>query len=64
MGLGMDDQDLMQGFLDAASMVGNPGAGPSATEGPSLGETDRVSWEMIGLGLNEPLSPQEMIDDM
>jgi hypothetical protein len=29
-----------------------------------MGATDEFSWDMIGLGLEEPLPNQEIIDDM
>lgn len=64
MGLAMDDQEMMQGFMSTASISPNlptnvPTAGPD-----DLGESDTISWEMIGLGLQEPLPPQEMIDEL
>jgi hypothetical protein len=29
-----------------------------------MGATDEFSWDMIGLGLEEPLPSQDIIDDM
>jgi hypothetical protein len=29
-----------------------------------IGATDDFSWDMIGLGLEEPLPSQDIIDDM
>ncbi|KAH0544945.1 hypothetical protein FGG08_000871 [Glutinoglossum americanum] len=31
---------------------------------PALGSDDPLTWEMIGLGLDEPLPPQEVIDEL
>jgi hypothetical protein len=31
---------------------------------PSFGSDDPLTWEMIGLGLDEPLPPQDVINEL
>lgn len=69
MGMGMGDQDLMSGFLEAVSEQPNltatplvPNVLPSGNIGLEIEEP--VSWEMLGLGLQESLPPQDMVDEL
>ena len=65
MGLAMGDQDMMSGFLDAANDQTKPGIPNIITSGEmNFGLGEGLSWEMIGLGLEEPLPPQDMIDEL
>lgn len=66
MGMG---PDMMSGFFGAtaehsslASKQAMPGMLQTDDAGAAFGES--LSWEMIGLGLEEPLPPQDMIDDL
>ena len=68
-GMAMGDQDMMSGFLDATDNQPDrsikSGSGNTTQSGEvntDFGET--ISWEMIGLGLEEPLPPQDMIDEL
>lgn len=62
MGLGMGDSDMMSGFLEAAEQSNRT----TQSKMPSLDlkPDEPFSWEMIGLGLEEPLPPQDMIDEL
>ena len=69
MGLSMGDHDMMSGYVETGSDRSNISASrmmPNALApgDMSMGTNDNFSWEMIGLGLEEPLPPQDMIDDM
>jgi len=66
MGMG---PDMMSGFFGAtaehpslASKQMMPDMLQTDDVGAGFGES--LSWEMIGLGLEEPLPPQDMIDDL
>lgn len=65
MGIG---PDMMSGFFDATTE--HQPLAPKQMM-PDMLQTDvsggfgeSLSWEMIGLGLEEPLPPQDMIDDL
>ena len=69
MGMGMGSHDIMTDFLAIGSEPSQPSSHHSmpdvAPEGNlSLSPEESFSWEMIGLGLNEPLPPQNMIDEL
>ena len=69
MGLGMGDQNMMSGYVENGSDRSNISASrltPNtlAPGDMSLSTNDNFSWEMIGLGLEEPLPPQDMINEM
>ena len=69
LGLTMGDQDLMNEFLEASnphqSLPRNQSvSGGSLADDIVLTNEEPFSWEMISLGLEEPLPPQDMIDDM
>ena len=65
MGMG---PDMMSGFFEAtaehalASKQMIPDMLPTDDVGADFGES--LSWEMIGLGLEEPLPPHDMIDEL
>lgn len=66
MGMG---SDMISAFFGAtpehsslASKQMMPDMLPINDAGAGFGES--LSWEMIGLGLEEPLPPQDMIDDL
>ena len=68
MGLTTEEQDILRGFLNVPS---NPAAAevtvadPTATSDASnIAESPTFSWEILGLGLQEPLPPQDMIEDL
>ncbi|KAI4924582.1 hypothetical protein J4E85_007698 [Alternaria conjuncta] len=53
------------GNTQAAGRSGINGASPFQTIGiPGNDAGQETSWEMIGLGLEEPLPPQEIMDDL
>ena len=54
----------MDGIFNPASNTQNISPGPSIMADINLGIDDTMSWEMIGLGLEEPLPMQEAIDDL
>lgn len=63
---GSGDHDMMSGF---ASMTANMSSGQKVPNVTVTSESnDSTSpdfpWEMIGLGLEEPLPPQDMIDEL
>ena len=66
-GVGMS-QDTMNGLFDPTRDFSDPPSqqAPSMMSGGGidLGLGDALSWEMIGLGLEEPLPPQETIDEL
>ena len=69
MGLGLGDHDMMSGYVDTSSDRSNLSvprmmSNPLAPGDMSLGTSEAFSWEMIGLGLEEPLPPQDMIDEL
>lgn len=58
MGMGEDDNMLgISGDQKASLRHASPGMGSSK-------EHSSYSWEMVGLGLDEPLPSQDMIDDL
>ena len=60
MGMGMGDDENMLGISgdrNGSLRNASPGMGSSK-------DHSSYSWEMIGLGLEEPLPPQDMIDDL
>lgn len=57
--LGMD---LDEQLLDPAFDISQPGFGLDAA--PSMQIGDFRSFELISLGLQEPLPPQDMIDEL
>ena len=62
------DQLPMDGLWDSnalgADLSMEPSSMPSLTSGESTALDDAMSWEMIGLGLEEPLPTQEAIDEL
>ena len=48
--------------MDPMNLKGN--SMPSVVPGIGLSSDENLSWEMIGLGLEEPLPPQEAIDEL
>lgn len=57
------------GMEDVASLPLNDAFGDSQQTMPPLGDptlgiSEEFSWEMIGLGLEEPLPNQDVIDDL
>lgn len=53
------------GHIEAAGRPGITGASPFQNVGIPGNDAGReTSWEMIGLGLEEPLPPQEIMDDL
>ena len=69
MGLAMADQDVMAGFLGPGDGQAPRSRHQSAsntipTVESTLAPEEPFSWEMISLGLEEPLPPQDMIDDL
>lgn len=69
MGMGIGDHDIMADFLGTGSERLQPSTHHSIPnvipEGNlSLSPEESFSWEMIGLGLDEPLPPQGMIDEL
>ena len=65
MGLAMESADLMNGFFEGGPLGSKQSLphmlGPDDTSG-GLGES--ISWEMLGLGLEEPLPSQDMIEEL
>ena len=61
MGSGIDDFASLVGAVSGAS-----GSSPSFAISQNLesGIEEQFSWEMIGLGLEEPLPPQETINEL
>lgn len=54
---------IMNDFsIDPMQLKGNPGS--LGVPGLGLSSDENLSWEMIGLGLEEPLPPQEAIDEL
>ena len=69
MGIGLGDQSLMNGLFDVDGNSHSLSASPSLNkELPRdtiyITPNQSSSWEMIGLGLQEPLPPQETIDEL
>ena len=69
MGLSMGDPDMLAGFLGTGDAQPSRSRNQSEsnllpTVDPSLAPEETFSWEMISLGLEEPLPPQDMIDDL
>ena len=69
MDLGMDCGDDINRVMDTAGFFQDPTAQQAipdllghSNEDIGLGNT--FSWEMIGLGLDEPLPTQDVIDDL
>ena len=65
----MGDQDMMSGFVDAttapamSSVPLMPNVTVTSSEVPS-GPASEFPWEMIGLGLEEPLPPADLMNDL
>ena len=65
MGIAMGDQDMISGFLDTSNEQPKSVMPNIMQSGEmSLGFGEPLSWEMIGLGLEEQLPPQDMIDEL
>ena len=64
MGVDLNSRELMDGIFSSTSNAQNISPGPSIMADMNLGIDDSMSWEMIGLGLEEPLPMQEAIDDL
>ena len=67
--MSIGDPDMMAGFLGAGgvqtSRSGNQGTSDiMPAVDVTLAPEEPFSWEMISLGLEEPLPPQNMIDDL
>ena len=69
MGMGMGGHDMLTEFLDPgiersqpSTQYSLPNVAPNGKLSPS--PEGSFSWEMIGLGLGEPLPPQDMIDEL
>ena len=60
----LNSQELMDGFFNSTSNAQNISPIPSMMADANLGLDDSMSWEMIGLGLEEPLPMQEAVDDL
>jgi Fungal Zn(2)-Cys(6) binuclear cluster domain len=63
------DMDIFPGDADGFQNVNNQGMGdgPAMMQGLDLGNmmpNEPMTWEMIGLGLDEPLPTQDVIDDL
>lgn len=63
--LGMDFQGSMERHIEPMTDTGNqyppsPGGIPDVT----LDNDPAISWEMIGLGLEEPLPTQEAVNEL
>jgi hypothetical protein len=56
------ENNPVSGMISPPSFV-DPSLGSMIPE-IGLGVSDDFSWEMIGLGLEEPLPSQDVIDDM
>ena len=63
-GFGMDGHELMDDIFNSTSRTQNISPVPSMIPDTNTGIDDSMSWEMIGLGLEEPLPMQEAIDDL
>ena len=68
MGLAMGSADMMNGFFEGGS---DPSLRSKQTlphllepDGVSGGLGESISWEMLGLGLEEPLPSQDMMDEL
>ncbi len=55
--------DLDDGLLDPSFDISQPGYG-LPVPAPTMPSDDFDSYELIGLGLQEPLPPQDMIDEL
>ena len=60
----MDSQDFMDGIFSSTSNPQNMPPIPSMMADTAPGVDDSISWEMIGLGLEEPLPMQEAVDEL
>ncbi len=63
-GVDINNQDLMDEIFNSTSNTQNISPVPSMMADINLGVDDPISWEMIGLGLEEPLPMQEAMDDL
>lgn len=54
----------MDGIFNSTSNTQDISPVPCTMVDVNLGIDDPMSWEMIGLGLEEPLPTQEAIDDL
>ena len=63
-GVDLNSQELIDGFFNSTSNTQSIPPGPSMMADANLGIDDSMSWEMIGLGLEEPLPMQEAINDL
>ena len=64
MGVDLNSQEFMDGIFRSTNNTQNISPGPSIMADVNLGIDEPMSWEMIGLGLEEPLPMQEAIDDL
>lgn len=67
----MGNQELMKGLFDSPFVINHNNTSPvpslvpdTLSQNQSLGLDDTVSWEMVGLGLEEPLPTQEAVDEL
>ena len=56
------DHEVM--MHDGTMPMGEVASDTNRASGNDGGNSEDLSWEMIGLGLEEPLPHQDMIDDM
>lgn len=63
-GIDINSQETMDGIFNSTSNTQDISPVPSMMTDINLGIDDPMSWEMIGLGLEEPLPMQEAIDDL
>lgn len=63
-GIDINSQETMDGIFNSTSNTQDISPVPSTMMDVNLGLDDPMSWEMIGLGLEEPLPTQEAIDEL
>lgn len=63
-GVDLNSQELLDGVFNSTSSTQNISPVSSMMADVNLGIDDSMSWEMIGLGLEEPLPMQEAVDDL
>ena len=69
MGIALGDQGILDGILDVTNGPQNVSASLSSSRVSSgndmrLAPDHTFSWEMIALGLEEPLPPQDTINEL
>ena len=66
-GFQLNDLDMGMGEDDGMLGISGNQSGSLRHTSPGMAsskEQSNYSWEMIGLGLDEPLPPQDMVDDL